>query len=346
MKAVKQKVTAVVMSGLLMCSCSPINPGDEQEPAPAGKTLVMEVDSGLGADVLSESEAFAKQVEKLSGGALKIDVKAAATDINCLSQGSCDLAFLSSGQAARADDVFSMLSLPFLYDDASHMSLALNSTEMTGILSRKLAPGNLVPMAALYNGNRCVVTDKGLLRVPSDFKKLLMAADMDKTGSLNVFQMFGTAIAAYPAQSAVKAFNSRQEVKDQDGKLVGRVDAVELALEQVQELLADPQGLFLIRTSHAIAPIWLLANAQTISQLSDYEQAVLKEATASLIAEMEESWQEKEDGLVQQFKTEGITTVDAERPEFAAAVYEIVDSTSIPKYFDRHIYRIIQLFID
>ena len=157
------------MSGLLMCSCAPTNPGDEQEPALAGKMLVMEVDSGLGADILSESEAFSKRVEKLSGGALKIEVKAAKTDTGHLSQGSCDLAFLSSAQAARADDIFAMLSLPFLYDDASHMSLALNSAEIAGILTRRLTNENLMPMAAIYNGSRCVVTDKGLLRVPSDF---------------------------------------------------------------------------------------------------------------------------------------------------------------------------------
>ena len=157
--------------------------------------------------------------------------------------------------------------------------------------------------------------------------------------------MFGTVIAASPAQPAVNAFNSKQEVKDQNGKLIGNVDAAELTLEQVPELLADPQGLFFIRTSHAIAPVWLLANAQTAGTLSDYEQAVLKEATAGLIAEMEEDWREKENGLIQQFKAEGITIVDAERLEFAAAIYSN-DSTKIPAYFDRQIYRIIQLFID
>lgn len=346
MKAVKQKATAIVMSGLLMCSCSPAKPKDEAAPAPAGKTLVMEVDSGLGADVLSESGAFAKRVEKLSGGALKIDVKEAKTDTGRLSQGGCDLAFLSSAQAAQADDVFAMLSLPFLYDDASHMSLALNSTEMAGILTRKLAHGDLTPMAAIYNGSRWIVTDKGLLRIPSDFKKLILAADVGQTGNVNVFQMFGTVIAASPAQPAVNAFNSKQEVKDQSGKPIGRVDAAELTLEQVSELLADPQSLFLIRTSHAVAPIWLLANAKAIARLSDYEQAVLKEATAGLIAEMEEDWHEKEQDLIQQFKVEGITIVDAERPEFAAAVYDNSDSAKIPTYFDRQIYRIIQLFVD
>ena len=346
MKAVIQTVAAVVVSGLLMCSCAPISPGDEQEPALAGKTLVMEVDSGLDADILSQSEAFAKRVEKLSGGTLKIEVKAAETDTDRLSQGSCDLAFLSSTQAARADDIFAMLSLPFLYDDASHMSLALNSAEIAGILTRRLTNENLMPMAAIYNGSRCVVTDKGLLRVPSDFKKLILATDAGQAENVNVFQMFGTVIAASPSQPAVNAFNSKQEVKDQNGKLIGNVDAAELTLEQVSELLADPQGLFFIRTSHAIAPVWLLANAQTAGTLSNYEQAVLKEATAGLIAEMEEDWREKENGLIQQFKMEGITIVDTERPEFAAAVYDNSDSTKIPAYFDRQIYRMIQLFID
>lgn len=340
------RITAMVMSGLLLCSCAVTKPKDETSPLPVGRVLSLEVNSKLGSDMLSQSKKFAAHVEQLSDGKLVINVKADETGEQNLLQGKCDLAFLSSQEAAQADSIFSMLSLPFLYDDAAHMSLALNSEEMTGILSRKVADKNLMPMAAIYNGSPCIITDKGLLRIPADFKKLVMAIGADSAPKANAFRTLGALVSADPSQSLVQIFNEKQTVRDQNGWDLGRADAVELDLDQVPQLLEDPNRLFLIRTSHAIQPIWFMANAQSLSQLDDFEKAVLREASAGLIAGMEQIWEEKETDLIKQFKDDGITVVDAERLEFAAAVYDNEDSDDLPPYFDRQIYRTIQLFID
>lgn len=341
-----RRCAALVLSGFLLCSCTITKPNNERSLSPVGKVLTLEVDGDLGADILAKSKSFANRVEQLSNGKLIINVETGGAGEQNLLQGTCDLAFLSSQQASQADDIFSTLSLPFFYDDAAHMSLALNSEEMTDILTSRLSQKNLMPLAAIYNGSPCFITKKGLLRSPSDFKKLVMVLNSNSVPKADAFRMLDADVSTYPMQSVIEVFNKEERVRDENGNNIGRVEAVELELQQVPELSEDPNDLFLIRTSHAIIPLWFMANAQSISNLSDFEQAVLREASAGLIADMEQIWQETESNLIRQFKDQGITVVDAERLEFAAAIYDNKEPADLPPYFDWQVYRTIQLFID
>lgn len=341
-----RRITALLFCGFLFCSCTITKPNQEDPVADEGKVLTLEVDSDLGAELLNKSRVFANRVETLSDGQLSVSIETGGLEEQSIMDGACDFAFLTSKQASKADAVFSTLSLPFFYDDADHMSLALNSEEMTDILTHRLAQKNLTPLAAVYNGSPCILTEEGLLRSPSDFKKLVLVLSSDHTPKADAFRLLGAQVSTYPKQSIVEVFQENQRVRDENGNNIGRVEAVELDVAQVPQLMENPEDLYLIRTSHAIVPLWFMANAESFAQLSEFEQAVIHEAAAGLVAEMEEVWNEKETEQIQQFKQQGVTVVDAERLEFAAAIYDNKEKDELPSYFDWQIYRTIQLFID
>ncbi len=90
-------------------------------------TLVLQVNRNLSRNVLVCVDEFADAVEQMSGGALTVDVQLGYPNDTTVSREEADMVLLNNAQIARADRLFAMFSLPFLFDNGHHMTSALNS---------------------------------------------------------------------------------------------------------------------------------------------------------------------------------------------------------------------------
>ncbi|MEM1484775.1 TRAP transporter substrate-binding protein DctP [Oscillospiraceae bacterium PP1C4] len=344
---------ALTMCIALLCSCktSTVEIGVPELQGTKTRTLHFQVSSNLQPEVLEQTDAFADRVAALSGGMLQIEVMTGLPDDKTVKTKEADLAFLSNIQMAQADQLFSMFSMPFLYDDDTHMSVALNSEEIRSVLSQRLSSRGMVPLMAVYNGSNYLATDRRELRKPSDFKGLVIAMRTDNADKLMFFEALGAKVLPYTLSTVVPLFKTKVEILPKDLKLpseIVTVDTVELSLEQTLQLLPDPQTLYLINTYHSLSPLWIVANRDVMSQLSDYERAILDEGLAGLVSELERLKIAHEQELLTQVKAQGITVVEVERSTIASALYgnkgSGTDRYKPPVYFDNRIYKMIQSF--
>lgn len=184
---------------------------------------------------------------------------------------------------AQLDERFSTFALPFLYDDHQHLSLALNSEELLGRLNTGLQPRGIRLLNAFYSGSAFLVSTKGELRTPSDYKGIAAALRTDNADKLAVFSSLGARVLPYSASAIPNMLGAQAELLPEgaDGPAEEvTVDTIEVDTEQALALEADPNTLFFIKSYHAAAPLWLGANEQSLASLTDYERAVLSEACA------------------------------------------------------------------
>ena len=197
-----RRALALALSLALLCSCAPMEPGtQESEPMRVVRVLTLLVPNTLDQVVLEQADAFAADAARLSGGQLVIDVRTGQAPADALTGGEADLAFLRNAQMAQLDERFSTFALPFLYDDHQHLSLALNSEELLGRLNTGLQPRGIRLLNAFYSGSAFLVSTKGELRTPSDYKGIAAALRTDNADKLAVFSSLGARVLPYSASA-------------------------------------------------------------------------------------------------------------------------------------------------
>ena len=280
---------------------------------------------------------------------MKVAVSTGYPDAAALAAGECDLAFLTNNQMSQASPLFSMLSLPFLYDGGPHMSRALNSEDLLGPLGEQLS-GRLVPLAAFYRGGSWVAASKAL-RTPADFKGVALAMGADGPDKLAAFEALGARVLPYPPGATAALLGVTVDVPpeerptdDPDAPLT--VGAVEVTLEGADGLPGDPADCTLINSFHGISPLWLAAGAEIWGELSDYERAALLEARSGMLYELEQAAEERERARLAELEGRGMHLTEIERPLAAKTVYEDLQPGGYapPGYFDRRLYDKIQAF--
>lgn len=350
-----RRALALILGLALLCSCAPAESGpQESEPMQVARVLTLLVPNTLDQVVLEQADAFAADAACLSGGRLTIDVRTGQEPADALTGGEADLAFLRNAQMAQLDERFSTFALPFLYDDQRHLSLALNSEELLGRLNTGLQPRGIRLLTAFYTGSAFLVSTKGELRTPSDYRGIAAALRTDNADKLTVFSSLGARVLPYSASAIPNMLGAQAELLPEgaDGPAEEvTVDTIEVDTGQALALEADPNTLFFIKSYHAAAPLWLGANEQSLASLTEYERAVLGEACAGLLAGLERVYTEREAAAFDELRARGVEIVEIERQQVSAVLYD--SSRSLPPdpgrylppaYFDRRLYEIIQSY--
>lgn len=343
---------ALLICAVVCCACT----GKKTEltptmPIQTVRTLRFQVSNLLPEDVLMQTNRFADNVARMSKGKLQIQVVTGMPDHLTVKNGEADLAFLRNIQLSQADELFSMLAMPFLYDSPTHMSVALNDEQTMKILNQRLSSDGLVPLLAVYNGSSHLVTDKWELRRPSDFKDLIIAMRTDNASKFEVFEAMGARILPYTLSSVGSLLETEVEILPHDLSLPSdmvTIDTVEVELEQAHQLRSDPHTLYFIKSYHALAPLWVVGNQELLSQLTEQETALLQEGFAGLISELEHERNKKEEALLEQLHQKGFTIVEIDRAAIASLLYGSKglgsDRYTPPPYFDPRIYKMIQSY--
>ena len=293
------------------------------------RTLRLWVGPGAGSPLAEQAELFARQAAEYAEGSLAVEAVWEEPEA-----GGWELALLDGGQLAQAAPVFAMFSLPFLYDSWEHLGRALNDRQLLGSLSRQLEGVGLRPLAALYGGSPRLVTAGPELRTPVDFRYLTLALGEGQPQQEAAFQALGARVVSAPAGQAAALLGRTAED-------AGPVEAAEASLAQAQALAGQVEGLTLINSCHATAPLWLVARSESWEQLPERQQAAVLEALAGLSGRMALQAQEEERTAREALEAAGAALVEVERPLLAQAVYE-GGGYQLPDFFDRQLYDWIQ----
>ena len=333
---------------LTSCGTSSQHGDPSSTLADVAKTLRFVVSEALDPEILAAADTFADDVERLSGGALTVEVVTGETDATSISDGKTDFLFLDNIELANLNQDFLFFSLPFLYDGPSHMSIALNSDEMIAEAQNRLMPEGVTPLLALYNGSTCLVTNGKEIRVPADFKGLNIAMRMEYTDRMTAFFLLGAQVLPYSSEVIPEVFGTEVQMQVENRVELVTLEAAEVSLEQAAALSKRPEMRCLINTWHGLSPLWLVADADVMEQLTDWERAILAEACAGLLSELEQNRIKDEQKILEDIGREGIEQIEIERPQISSAIYnrEVSGDAigAVPDYFDRRLYNLIQTY--
>lgn len=331
---------------LLLSGCAEKEYVKSPSPVRSVQTLQFEVNTNLDKEFLEQADLFAADVDKISDGRIAISIVRKPSED--LPSAEYDFAYMRNSQIAQLDPSLATLSLPFLYNDASHLSLALNSPEMMKILETRLED-DVFPLAALSSGNALLATTQAATQkemdTPSYFQELAIGLYESVPEVKLAFQSLGTDVITFPkgVSLANKLGESINTLERPDVKING----VEVSREQILAMSTSSPVLYAVETMHDISPVWLTVKAETWAGFSGWEKAVIQEATAGLISGFEENRSRYRAAWEKEAVKKGITLLQPERQALTAMVYTSGSGSSafqIPEYFDKKLFGMIQSY--
>lgn len=343
----RKRIPAFLLVLLLLGGCQssasgPLAATDVHQPM----QLLFLVDNSLPIEIVEAADRFADDVALYSKGILQVDVRIGASNQEVLRGRGCAISFLYNQQIANLQPAFSMLSLPFLYNDGAHMSAALNSEELMDRWWALLAPYKIKPLSAIYNGTDMLVTNQGALRAASDFNGVTIALHDGNPDKLAAFRALGANVLAYQEESLAAHLGESVQIDEKGVVNELSIDTVEVSPEQALSILERPEVLSVINTGHTLSPLWLAINSDDWDRMDDWERAVILEAGAGLTATLEENRRRLDYHLLGEMLAQGATVMDVERRRIANSLYGLDGhggpGMNMPGYFDARLYQIIQ----
>lgn len=338
----KRAVCMVLAAIAILTGCGREEGAKAPAPVRSVQTLQFEVNTNLDKEFLEQAELFAADVEKISGGRMVIRVVRRQSEAP--PEAEYDFAYLRNSQMAAIEPSLATLSLPFLYSSSDHLSLALNSPEMMKILSSRLK-GLTVPLTALSSGSTLLVTTVSGTQKEVDistyFQNLLLALHEDSGAAIFALRALGAQVVPFPKGTSLMPLLANYHVDEMT------VNAVEATREEVLAMIGDPSGIFAVETMHDISPVWLTVKPDTWATLSDWERAVIREATAGLISGYEENRRRYRAAWEKEVGKKGIVLLQLEQQVLSATIYNAGSGSTdfqIPSYFDKKLFDLVQSY--
>lgn len=340
----KKAICAGLAIMIMMAGCAREERAKTPAPVRSVQTLQFEVNTNLDKEFLEQAELFAADVDKISGGRMVISIVRRQSE--ALPEAEYDFGYLRNSQMAAIEPSLATLSLPFLYSSSNHLSLSLNSPEMMKILKARLE-GRIIPLTALSSGSALLVTTsfekKQEVDITAYFQDFTVALHEGSIETGSALRALGAQVAFYPKETLLPAMLGKSG-HDSDEMVI---NAVEVTREEVLAMRINPSDIYAVETMHDISPVWLTVKPATWATLSDWERAVIQEATAGLISGYEENRSRYRAAWEKEMGKKGITLLQPERQVFSVTIYNAGGGPSdfqIPKYFDKKLFDLIQSY--
>lgn len=215
-------------------------------------------------------DAFAREVEKRSGGRYKIQAFYSGAlggereSIEAVQLGTQELAFSSTGPVPNFVPEARILDIPFLFRDKAHARAVLDGPVGQEMLTQFDAKG-FKALAWAENGFRHMTNSKRAVNAPEDLKGLKMRT-MENPVHVAAYKGFGiiTTPMAFP-----EVFTALQQ---------GTVDGQENPLSVIMAAKFDQVQKHLSLTGHVYSPAIFLMNKAAFDKLSAADKAAFIEA--------------------------------------------------------------------
>ncbi len=293
------------------------------EPAFSGETVVLKLGHNSNGESMYNQgcEKFAGLVETYTEGTVKIEIHNSGTLgdeaelLDGVRMGTVDMALINSSQLASYCSEFSVLSLPFLFEDYDHVEAVVSDEEICSILTKDAQNnGNVHLMMPFWaDGFRHFVNAKHEVAVPDDMNGLKLRVPSWEA-LVAATEEFGAAPVTMPFGEAYSGVSS------------GTVDGMEGTSWSILANGIDEICGYMTLDGHVYSPSVLIMNVDKYdSVLSDAQKEAVDRA-----AEEAGTWEtnlvrdaEQED--LAALKEAGMTITEVDKSawvEAAQPVYE------------------------
>ncbi|MDR1827572.1 MAG: TRAP transporter substrate-binding protein [Methylobacteriaceae bacterium] len=284
-------------------------------PAYAQKTLKLAHDLEPSHTVAITFENMAQDLEKISGGKLKMRVYpssqmgSARETLELLLNGGLDMTKGSSNLDAFAP-VYSVWSLPYLFRDKEHADAVVYGPVGREIMASTKDKG-FIALAAYDTGTRSLFTKKPIT-TPEDLKGLKIRVQPSPT-SLKMIELMGGSPTPINFGEVYTALQQ------------GVIDGAENNIPTwVQTRVIEVANVY-TENEHTMVPDFLIVSSKIWDTLTPEEQGWLKQAAENSETFERELWAKVMTEAREQSKALGGTIVPADKAAFVKAVQPLLD---------------------
>lgn len=331
MKTKIRAAAAILAALLLLGGCSGgVDTATEHLRGQSVQTLRMAVPETLSDHTRQGLDCFVQKVESLSQGRLRVETFSADDQLAALDEG-CDLVLCDNDEMARANGNFDSYTSPFFFYDYNHFTMTLNSPSFfEAIADATISLANAMPIGAFYGGNSVFISTRGSTFDTMDSfdgATMNLMGDEDETGRLAfVLRGMGATVRTRDADYILKNFGKNRDM--------AVVDCPILLLDALTPVREERSEIAVTESFHRPLIFWLVLSQNCADRLSEWERAVLTEATAYAVAKNDAAVCTQEEEMLTRF----LDRYDAQMlvPNYGelSAVAETVLQTST-KYADQ-----------
>lgn len=280
---------------------------------------------GPGGDPFSQSIlAYAKAVEDLSGGTLKLQVYPAAQlgnekqQLGALQGGLQEMLVTSTSNLTNLNERFRLLDLPFVFGNYREAD-AVTTGPLADKLMEPLVANKLVGLALWENGFRAVSNSKRPITQLADFKGLKMRV-IGAPVFIDTFSALGTNPVPLPFPELYSALETRT------------VDGQDNPAMAVQVMKIYEAQKYLTLSNHMYGAMVLLAGKPFLDSLTAKDREVLRRAAVDFGATQRKLMRDAESKAIAFLGAEGKMQIvpalgAAQLAELRAAVKPVVDKS-------------------
>lgn len=332
--------TSLLLSLLTACGSEGSGTSDNSSSSGSGNTesIVLKLGHNSNAESMYNQgcEKFAELVNEYTNGSVTIEIHTSGTLgdeaelLDGVRMGTVDMALINSSQLATYCSEFSVLSLPFLFEDYDHVEAVVNNEEICDILTTDaLENGNVQLLMPFWaDGFRHFVNAKHEVVSPSDMAGLKLRVPAWEA-LVAATEEFGAAALTMPFGEAYSGVSS------------GTVDGMEGTSWSLLANGLEDVCSYLTLTGHVYSPSVLIMNVDAYNnRLSDEQVEALTQAAAEAGAWETNLVEESEQSDLEELAAAGMTITEVDKSaweEAAQPVYEMFADT-----YDQNLISLIQ----
>ena len=277
------------------------------------------------------AEAFKKEVEAKSNGAIEVKVFPSAQLGNNrklfaqIQSGAVDMTFTPLNLLSDIEPALNVTAAGYMFPSWEDMDAVLKAPEFgQKWFNTVLEKGGLRVLSAFYYGTRNLTTTDKPVRKPSDLAGLKIRAVPNPMWLANVKGLGG-------APTPVAWPETYQALRQ------GTVDGQENPIPVLYSAKLHEVQKYLTRTNHQMSSLPFLIKESSFAKLSDEHKAIISTAAVNAAQVGTDGMIKFTASLVDELKAKGVTIIDlseAERNEFRDSVRAVlrneVDGKAIP----------------
>ena len=332
--------TSLLLSLLTACGSEGSGTSDNSSSSGSGnaESIVLKLGHNSNAESMYNQgcEKFAELVNEYTNGSVTIEIHTSGTLgdeaelLDGVRMGTVDMALINSSQLATYCSEFSVLSLPFLFEDYDHVEAVVNNEEICDILTTDALENGYVLLLMPFwaDGFRHFVNAKHEVVSPSDMAGLKLRVPAWEA-LVAATEEFGAAALTMPFGEAYSGVSS------------GTVDGMEGTSWSLLANGLEDVCSYLTLTGHVYSPSVLIMNVDAYNnRLSDEQVEALTQAAAEAGAWETNLVEESEQSDLEELAAAGMTITEVDKSaweEAAQPVYEMFANT-----YDQNLISLIQ----
>lgn len=326
-----KRVVAVLLMLLVLVSGVFAQSGTEKATDKAAKeeqiVLKFGAEESLEHKFYPAAQKFAEDVEKLTNGAVKIDLYYAgqlgnASELmEAIQLGAIDITCQASSISKLADK-YEVFDLPFLFSEAESARKVLDG-QIGKDMAKQFHEKGVMLLDYWELGFRYVTCNKKIEK-PADFKGVKVRVPNNKMR-----------IASFETVGASAAVTGLSELYLSLQQKV--VDATELPLGTIDGYKYQEVQDYLILTKHVFTPGYLLISEEAWNKIPEKYHAAILEAAANSKKLVRELSDQEEASIIGKLESEGMEVVNIDSAAFQKAMNPVWDkySSNFSEYLTR-----------